>query len=66
MSIAILFKVAGVGLITAVVVQMLKQSGRDELATVAGIVGLIIGTGLMLSMVSSLLETMQQLFSLYG
>ena len=29
MDVEILFKIAGVGIITAVVVQLLKQSGRD-------------------------------------
>lgn len=59
-----LFKVAGVGLLAAVIVQLLKQNGREEVATVAAIVGLLIATALMISMLSDLLETIRGMFSL--
>lgn len=64
MGIEMLFKVAGIGILAAVVVQLLKQNGREEVATIAAIVGLMIATMLMVSMVSELLETIRSTFSL--
>ena len=54
MDVEILFKIAGVGIITAVVVQLLKQSGRDEMSMVATIAGLIIGLLMVLGMIDEL------------
>ena len=65
MDVEILFKIAGVGVIAAIVTQLLKQSGRDELATIAAIAGLIIGLLMMLDMVDELLSTVRQTFHLY-
>ena len=59
-----LLKVAGIGILAAVIVQLLKQNGREEVATVAAIVGLLIATALMISMLSELLETIRRLFAL--
>ena len=65
MQITMLFKIAGVGILASVVTQLLKQCGREELATVATIIGLVIGSLMMLSMVTELLDTVRQVFSLY-
>ncbi len=65
MGIEMLFKVAGIGILAAVIVQLLKQNGREEVATVAAIVGLILATMLMISMLSELLNTIKTTFSLY-
>ena len=61
----ILFKIAGVGIITAVVVQLLKQSGRDEMSMVATIAGLIIGLLMVLGMIDELFTSVRQVFKLY-
>ena len=60
-----LFKIAGVGIVAAVVTQLLKQSGRDEMATIAAIAGLIIGLTMMLSMVEELFNSVRAVFNLY-
>ncbi|MBQ6332749.1 MAG: stage III sporulation protein AC [Clostridia bacterium] len=65
MDINLLFKIAGIGILVTVIVQMLRQNGREELATVAAIAGLILATMLVVSMIASLLETVQRTFSLY-
>lgn len=65
MDINLLFKIAGIGILVTVIVQMLRQNGREELATVAAIAGLILATMLVVSMIASLLETIQRTFSLY-
>ncbi len=65
MSIDVLFKIAGVGILVAVIAQLLKQSGRDEMATIAAIVGLVIGLLMMLDMIGDLFESVRQVFQLY-
>ena len=65
MNVDMLFKIAGVGILVAVITQLLKQSGRDEMATIAAIVGLVIGLLMMLSMVSDLFDSVRQVFQLY-
>ena len=65
MDINLLFKIAGIGILVTVIVQMLRQNGREELATVAAIAGLVLATMLVVSMIASLLETVQRTFTLY-
>ena len=65
MQIEILIKIAGLGLLVSVIMNLLKQSGREELAALVAVVGLAIGTLLVLEPVNSLLETIRRVFSLY-
>lgn len=65
MDVDLLFKIAGVGILVAVITSLLKQSGREEMATIAAIAGLIIGLLMMLDMISSLFESVRQVFQLY-
>lgn len=65
MDLGVLLKIAGLGILVSLVCQVLKQNGRDELATVSAIVGLIVGTLLMLSMFTELVGTVRQVFLLY-
>ncbi len=65
MNVDMLFKIAGVGILVAVITQLLKQSGRDEMATIAAIVGLIIGLLMMLDLVGDLFDSVRQVFQLY-
>ncbi len=65
MQIEILIKIAGLGLLVSVIMNLLKQSGREELAALVAVVGLAIGTLLVLETVDSLMETIRRVFSLY-
>ena len=65
MQIEILIKIAGLGLLVTVIMNLLKQSGREELAALVAVVGPAIGTLLVLETVSSLMETIRRVFSLY-
>lgn len=65
MNVDMLFKIAGVGILVTVITQLLKQSGRDEMATIAAIAGLVIGLLMMLDLISELFESVRQVFQLY-
>ena len=42
MGIEIVFKIAGIGILIAIICQLLKQTGRDDMAMLAALAGLII------------------------
>ncbi len=65
MDIAIIFKLAGIGILTAVVSQLLKQTGRDELAMLATLAGLVITLMMVIDLIASLLNNVRQVFGLY-
>jgi stage III sporulation protein AC len=64
MSVAIIFKIAGVGIIVAVLGQILKHSGREEMAFLLSLAGLIIVLFWIVPTISELFETMETLFNL--
>lgn len=65
MEIDILFKIAGVGILTAIINQILKLSGKDEIATMVTIAGIIIVLFSVTTMISDLFNTVKTLFSIY-
>ena len=65
MDVDILFLIAGVGIITAVVTQLMKQTGRDEMSMIATLAGLIIGLLMVLGMIEELFDSVRQVFNLY-
>ena len=64
MEIAIIFKIAAVGIIVTVLSQVLKHSGRDEQAFLLSLAGLVIVLFWVVPYISDLFETMESLFSL--
>ena len=65
MDISIIFKIAGIGLITIVVSQILQHSGKGELATLTNLAGLVLVLAMVLNMISDLFDTVKNMFSLY-
>ena len=61
----IIFKIAAIGILTAVVAQVLKNIGKDEIATIATLAGVIVVLVMAVNMISELFETIKQLFLLY-
>jgi stage III sporulation protein AC len=64
MDIAIIFKIAAVGIIVTILGQVLKQSGRDEQAFLLTLAGLIIVMFWVVPYISQLFQTMETLFLL--
>ncbi len=62
MEIAIIFKIAAVGIIVTVLGQVLKHSGRDEQAFLLSLVGLVIVLFWVIPYISDLFEAMEALF----
>ena len=60
----IIIKIAGIGLLTALVCVILKRSDRDDIAQFATLAGLIVVIVLVIDMVSGLFDTIKNLLSL--
>lgn len=60
----IIIKIAGIGLLTAIVCVILKRSDRDDIAQFATLAGLIVVIVLVIDMVSGLFDTINNLLSL--
>ena len=61
----IILKIASIGILTAVVTQVLKNIGKDEIATFVTVAGLILSLLTIVNMISSLFDTVKQLFLIY-
>lgn len=64
MSAAIIFKIAGVGIVVSVLGQILKHSGREEQAFLLSLAALILVLFWIVPYISELFETMETLFSM--
>ncbi|HBM97930.1 MAG TPA: stage III sporulation protein AC [Ruminococcus sp.] len=62
MDVELIFKIAAVGIIVAVLTQLLIRSGREEQAMMTSIAGLIVVLTLIITQISSLFTTIKQLF----
>lgn len=62
MDVELIFKIAAVGIIVAVLTQLLIRSGREEQAMMTSIAGLIVVLTLIITQISSLFNTIKQLF----
>ncbi|HIU06272.1 MAG TPA: stage III sporulation protein AC [Candidatus Onthoplasma faecigallinarum] len=58
----IIFKLAGIGLITSIVNQILKYCGKEEIASITTLAGLIISLLMVLDLIQSLFDTVKSLF----
>lgn len=64
MGVEIIFKIAAIGLLTAIIGQILKQTGRDEISTIATLAGLILVIIMVLNLIAELFATFNNLFNL--
>ena len=65
MGIEVIFRIAGIGILVAVACQLLKQSGRDEMAMLTALAGLIIVLTMVIGLIGSLFENVRSIFGLY-
>ena len=64
-QIDLLFKLAGLGVVVAVLCQVLTRAGREELSTLVTVVGLVIALFLVVNLVSDLFSSLKSIFALY-
>lgn len=65
MNIDVIFKIAAIGILIAVITQVLKKSERDDIAMLVSLAGLIVVLTLVVNMIGELFETIKNMFYLY-
>ena len=65
MSIAVVFKIAGIGILVAIICQLLKQTGRDDMAMLAALSGLVLTLSMLADLIGDLFENVRRIFELY-
>ncbi len=64
MEVDMIFKIAAIGIVVAVLNQLLIRSGREEQAMLMTLAGLIVVLTMLLQEVSDLFSTIKELFAL--
>ena len=64
MEVDLIFKIAAIGIIVAVLNQVLIRSGREEQAMMTTLAGLIVVLMMIINEISVLFETIKTVFSL--
>ncbi len=64
MDISLIIKIAGVGILVAVVSQILGKTGRDEQATFVTIAGILVTLMLLLTQIRELLDLIISVFGM--
>lgn len=62
MDVELIFQIAAIGIIVAVLTQLLIRSGREEQAMLTSLAGLIVVLTLIITQISTLFTTIKQLF----
>ena len=64
MNVDLIFKVAGVGIVVAVLNQLLNRAGREEQALLTTIAGLIVVLYVLTTEIGGLFQSIKQIFDL--
>lgn len=64
MEVDLIFKIAGIGIIVAILNILLQRSGRDEQAMMTTIAGLIVVMMLLVNEIAALFERIREVFEI--
>ena len=64
MSIDLLFKIAGIGILVAVLHQILTKAGREDQAMMTTLAGMVIVLTIVIKEISNLFQTVRTVFNL--
>lgn len=64
MNVDFIFKIAVIGIVVAVLNQLLQRSGREEQAMMTTIAGLIVVLMMIVTEISNLFDTIKSIFNL--
>ncbi|MBC8531156.1 stage III sporulation protein AC [Gehongia tenuis] len=65
MSIDLVFKIAAIGILISVLNQVLTRAGREEMAMMTSLAGLVIVLLMVIDLISQLFTTVKSIFQLY-
>ena len=64
MDVDLIFKIAAIGILVAVLNQVLSRAGRDEQAMMTTLAGLVVVLSILVKQISALFATIRSLFAL--
>ena len=64
MNVDFIFKIAAIGIVVAVLNQLLQRSGREEQAMMTTLAGLIVVLMMIVTEISNLFDTIKNIFNL--
>lgn len=64
MEISFLFKIAGIGLIVVIMQQILSRAGREEIATLTVLTGIIIIVIMIIPQITSVIDELSSILNL--
>ena len=64
MGVEIIFKIAAIGILTAIVSQILKQTGKEEIGMLATLAGIVIVLVMVISLIGDLFTSVKTIFNL--
>ena len=65
MGVEIIFKIAAIGILTAIVSQILKQTGKEDIGILATLAGIVIVLVMVISLIGDLFTTVKTIFNLF-
>ena len=64
MDISLILKIAGIGFLVSVAYMVLNKAGRDEIAVLVSVAGVIIALTLIITKTADLLDTVKSVFDI--
>ena len=64
MGVDLIFKIAAIGIVVAIIYRLLVQSGREEQALMITLVGLVVVMAMVIEQISDLFTSIKTLFDL--
>ena len=64
MNVDLIFRIAGIGILVSVLGQVLTRTGREDMATLTTLAGLVVVLSILVKQISVLFVTIKSLFAL--
>jgi stage III sporulation protein AC len=65
MNVDLIFKIAAVGILVAVINQVLLKAGREEMAMMTTLTGIVIVLLMVVNLINQLFQSIKSIFKLY-
>ncbi len=65
MSVDLLFQIAGIGILVSVITQVLNRTGREDMAMLTSVAGLVVVLIMVVNVVAQLFNNVKSIFQLY-
>jgi len=65
LTVDVVFKIAAIGILVAVLSQVLTRAGREDIATLATLAGLVVVLVMVVNLISEFFGSVRAIFSLY-